>query len=210
MNREGLRRTPQRVGRMYKELLAGMTEDAEKYVYQMLHPSTPSTQTTALFSLERVIDSALGRLKPLIREKHIRTDISIDTDLPLLVVSEELLTEAIRHLCQNSIEAMSDNGELCVSAHSTSKSVLGDNQNDGQEGIVIDISDSGHGIPETIRDKVFEPFFSTKQFGTGVGLWLVHNLVKNYSGTVDIISHTKGTTVRICLPTTMSNAKRET
>ena len=66
----------------------------------------------------------------------------------------------------------------------------------------IRISDTGHGIEADMIEKIFEPFVSTKENGSGLGLFMSHNLIHNHSGQIEVESEVgKGTTFQITLPT---------
>jgi PAS domain S-box-containing protein len=101
---------------------------------------------------------------------------------------EILLRQAFTNLIQNAVEAMSQGGELRFGF-----SV-------GAAGAEIIISDSGHGIPEKIKDKIFLPFYTTKDKGTGLGLAIVHKIVISHRGLVSVESNEKGTTFKVRLP----------
>ncbi|HMK50620.1 MAG TPA: ATP-binding protein, partial [Thermodesulfovibrionales bacterium] len=60
--------------------------------------------------------------------------------------------------------------------------------------------DSGHGIPADMRDKIFLPFFTTKEKGTGLGLAIVHKIVVSHGGSISVDSSDEGTTFKIRLP----------
>jgi signal transduction histidine kinase len=62
------------------------------------------------------------------------------------------------------------------------------------------VSDTGHGISENIRDKIFSPFFTTKEKGTGLGLAIVHKIIASHGGHIRVESSEKGTTFRIRIP----------
>jgi two-component system sensor histidine kinase HydH len=64
----------------------------------------------------------------------------------------------------------------------------------------ISISDTGHGISENIRDKIFIPFFTTKDRGTGLGLALVHKIIVSHGGSIFVASSDNGTAFRIRFP----------
>jgi two-component system, NtrC family, sensor kinase len=76
------------------------------------------------------------------------------------------------------------------------------------QNICIEVQDNGTGIPETIKDKLFQPFFTTKPQGegTGIGLWSVYNLVKKY-GSINIDSEPGRTTVIIKLDSNLLKSK---
>ena len=119
-----------------------------------------------------------------------RDDIALTVDigeLPGVRGDEVLLRQAFINLIQNSAEAMQQGGNLSIRA---SKG----------EFVDISISDTGHGISEDVKDKVFLPFFTTKEKGTGLGLAIVHKIVVSHGGNITIDTSGKGTTFRIRLP----------
>jgi two-component system sensor histidine kinase AtoS len=98
-----------------------------------------------------------------------------------------LLKQSITNLMQNAFEAMADKGKLTV------KVSLDDYVN-------ILVSDTGHGVPKNIKDKIFLPFYTTKERGTGLGLSIVHKIVVSHGGTIQVKSSEDGTTFLIKLP----------
>ncbi|HSB31358.1 MAG TPA: ATP-binding protein, partial [Candidatus Sulfobium mesophilum] len=107
--------------------------------------------------------------------------------LPVIRVDDVLLRQAVTNLLQNAVESMPEGGQLTVSCS------VGDC-------LDISVSDTGHGIPENIRDKIFLPFFTTKERGTGLGLSILHKIVISHGGTVALESGDEGTTITIRLP----------
>jgi two-component system sensor histidine kinase PilS (NtrC family) len=115
--------------------------------------------------------------------------VSLDIDGALSLKADEvLLRQAFTNLLRNSIEALKSGGEIFVSARS--------------EGDHLDItfSDTGHGIPEGIRVKIFLPFYSTKEQGTGLGLAVVHSIIASHGGSIEAKGGKEGATFRIRLP----------
>jgi signal transduction histidine kinase len=67
--------------------------------------------------------------------------------------------------------------------------------------VIIEITDTGEGLPEAIRDKVFNPFFTTKTKGSGLGLAIVYQCIQAHKGSIDVVDHPgPGTRIRIQLP----------
>ena len=91
-----------------------------------------------------------------------------------------MVTSLLWNLCLNAVQAMPDGGELRVTARTVDKS------------LVVCIEDSGHGIGGSDVAHVFEPFFSTKPGGSGLGLALVHRILKDHGGEVDVESTAGG------------------
>lgn len=107
--------------------------------------------------------------------------------IPVIMGDEVLLRQSITNLLQNAVEATPDGGTVRISSSMN-------------ESVSISISDTGHGIPENIRDKVFLPFFTTKERGTGLGLSLVHKIIVSHGGDIFLESGENGTTFTIRLP----------
>lgn len=101
---------------------------------------------------------------------------------------EILLRQAFSNLIQNAIDAMPNGGELHFELSS------------GPDSAYIAIADSGHGIPKNIMDKIFLPFYTTKDGGTGLGLAIVHKIIISHRGSITVESHERGTAFRIRLP----------
>jgi PAS domain S-box-containing protein len=100
-----------------------------------------------------------------------------DLDAPVPIRADEvLLRQALNNLLQNAIEAMPDGGTLRASVSSR------------PDCVVIAVADSGHSIPAELQDKIFLPFFTTKEQGTGLGLSIVHKVVVSHGGTIRIDS----------------------
>jgi len=120
-----------------------------------------------------------------------RKDISVHLimqEIPPLQGDEILLRQAFTNLILNAVEAMPQGGDLKFGfSHD-------------EHLMEIAISDSGHGIPEKIKDKIFLPFYTTKDRGTGLGLAIVHKIVVSHRGSITVESSEKGTTFRVRLP----------
>jgi signal transduction histidine kinase/ActR/RegA family two-component response regulator len=110
--------------------------------------------------------------------------------VPPIAGQESELRDALTNLIFNAVDALPAGGVITVRATS---------ENDR---VVLEVSDSGVGMPEEVRRRCFEPFFSTKGMrGTGLGLAMVHGIVRRHGGTIDVESEPgRGTTFRICLP----------
>ena len=124
----------------------------------------------------------------------IKTHIDID-GLPAIKGDEILLRQAFTNLVQNAIESMPKGGELSV------RSSLGDF-------IEVSISDTGPGIAENIVDKIFLPFFTTKDRGTGLGLSIVQKIIVSHGGNIFVDSSNNGTTFRIKFPIEIDSTRR--
>jgi signal transduction histidine kinase len=113
-------------------------------------------------------------------------------DVPPFHGHPTLIGQLVLNLVVNALDAMEDQGRLTIRIHPE------------ENHVVLEIQDTGPGIPEEIRSRVFEPFFTTKDVGrgTGLGLYTVYQIVERHGGIVSIDSEPgHGTTVRVSLIT---------
>jgi two-component system NtrC family sensor kinase len=118
------------------------------------------------------------------------TDFSATQDL--IFCSPNQIKQACIALLVNASEAVEENGEIIIRT-----------RNNDSDSLVIEITDNGVGIAEEDIPHIFEPFFSTKQStsGIGLGLAIVHGIIQSHKGKVDVKSAPgKGTTISITLP----------
>jgi PAS domain S-box-containing protein len=172
-----------------------------------------------LSAMDRLIDDLLSyarptelnlfplELDPLIRRVALQAlsqakdpkpklTISIASDLPRVKLDEIQTRQALTNLIRNAVEAMPDGGELRVMA-----SVRPTAQVSTIKEIEIAISDTGMGIPKDRIDRIFLPFFTTKEKGTGLGLAIVHKIVLSHNGRIEVDSQLElGTTFRLYFP----------
>ncbi|MFN3505510.1 MAG: ATP-binding protein, partial [Caldimicrobium sp.] len=117
----------------------------------------------------------------------------IENPLPAIEVDKELFSIMWMNLVLNAVEAMPGGGKITVKVVPVMKN--------GERYLQLSISDEGKGIPERYKSKIFEPFFTTKPGGSGLGLYVVKEVVKAHEGEIRIESEeNKGTTVLIELP----------
>ena len=138
-----------------------------------------------------------------------KNSISVDIDLQLdesvgtvPLISEDF-SRVILNLCNNAFDAMRekvgvDSGKAGAYAP---KLTVRTKSTDGN--ILVEIEDNGPGIPDEIRDKILQPFFTTKKgtAGTGLGLSITHDIVKAHGGSMDVSSSEQGTTISVQLKT---------
>ncbi|KQV24662.1 PAS domain-containing protein [Yonghaparkia sp. Root332] len=138
--------------------------------------------------------------------RGIRFSIEIDDDVPDTFGDETQLIQVLMNLVTNARDAMPDGGELRVTA---TRLVLEDGfsseafrMTPGQH-VVIDVVDTGHGMPAEVAEKIFEPFYTTKSVGKGTGLGLASSLaiVRSHGGTMQVYSEPdRGTRFSVILP----------
>jgi PAS domain S-box-containing protein len=167
------------------EAISKEIEVMDRIISDFLSFARPVELTLSKINLSEVISSCVSS----IAGADGNIEILLDIDKSVFVPGDEiLLRQAFTNLIQNAIEAMKDGGKL----------IFGFADSGGYAEITV--SDTGHGIPEGIKDKIFLPFYTTKEKGTGLGLAIVHKIITSHAGTIRIISTSSGTTFRLKLP----------
>jgi PAS domain S-box-containing protein len=128
-------------------------------------------------------------IKPEAERAGIDLDLSIDDGLPRVALDDRLMKQAVINLVKNALAAMPGGGELRLSASKK------------EDEIAISIADSGLGISEEDLPKIFEPYFTTKENGTGLGLTITFKIVREHDGEITVSSKPgQGSTFTIHLP----------
>lgn len=141
-------------------------------------------------SITEELDRAIDQVFPPGAKYEVRIRRDYGAALPPLLAQRGHLTEVFVNLLQNSREAMDGRGEIEITATYSD-----------DYAIVVTIADNGPGIPPDKQNKIFEPYFTTKEKGTGLGLAIVKHNTELYNGTVSVESEAgKGTTFRVKLP----------
>ena len=122
-------------------------------------------------------------------------------DLPTIFADHDALYQALVNLVTNALDAMPNGGVLVLRTARSDGESLGGRRAGGARRVAIEIQDSGVGMSPAVVDRIFNPFFSTKDGGTGLGLALAHKIVDDHEGSLDVRSTPgAGTTFRLVLP----------
>ncbi|HET9182616.1 MAG TPA: ATP-binding protein [Candidatus Angelobacter sp.] len=115
--------------------------------------------------------------------------------LPKALMDSELCEQAFTNLLCNACEAMNGGGQLTIRIYLVTK------PSDSAPEIAIEISDTGPGVPEQMKEQIFNPFFTTKSSGVGLGLAIVSKIIDAHGGTVKLVSNPgQGACFRVTLP----------
>ncbi|HEX9112943.1 MAG TPA: ATP-binding protein, partial [Nitrospirota bacterium] len=129
-------------------------------------------------------------------KSSVRITTSLDPDIPKVLIDEGQMSQVFINIIINALDAMADGGTLSVS----SSRGLDDR---GHDAVMVSFADSGTGIPAAELQKIFDPFYTTKEAGkgTGLGLSLSYDIVKRFKGDIHVESEVgKGTIFTILLP----------
>lgn len=141
------------------------------------------------------VNSFISRLLNFFTETHAETVQFVFTPgegLPQINMDPDQVEQVLMNVIYNAVQAMPEGGEVTVRT----------GHNIEEKMVAIDIEDTGCGVPEEIVEKLFDPFFSTRAKGTGLGLTIADEIIRAHGGSIEIKSKEGlGTTVRILLPT---------
>ena len=178
----------------YLTLTESETSRCSKIVSNLLSFSRKSDLEISAVNIVELLEKCvmLSEHKLMLTNIRIRTDFSPQT--PTVMGDQNQIQQAIINLIFNAIDAMPQGGELTISSGFNSK----------KEMVEIAVADTGRGIPQEDLRKIFDPFYSTKTEGEGLGLGLsvVYGIIDRHKGLIDVDSRlNKGTVFTISLPT---------
>lgn len=177
-----------------REQLQAIVEQVDRLDLRIAHLLTfsrPAPFRPIRESVQALVEGALSGFAELLRQRRVELAASFAPALPEIRVDPMRLEQALTEIVSNALHAMPEGGRLGVGATA------------GANGVVLEIADSGPGIPAEILPNLCEPFFTTRPEGTGLGLAIAKRYVEEAGGRLEIASAVgHGTTVRIWLPVT--------
>jgi two-component system NtrC family sensor kinase len=182
---------PESKRRRILELSLSETQRLAEMLRNMLSFSKPEEEKRRPVKINELVEGILLVMEKQMRESNIRVETYFDGTLPEVMASTNQMRQVMLNLLKNAREAMPKGGVLTVR---TSRE---------DHKVVIAIQDTGVGIPEELRDKIFEAFFTTKQKvkGVGLGLSVCYGIIKDHGGEIRVESEVdKGTTFTILMP----------
>lgn len=167
--------------------LRKITETADRIAriaQGLLSYCRPASGTRALLDARGPVRKALAMIEPRAQKAGVRIEEQLAGALPMVLASAGELEQVFLNLLLNALDALPDGGVVSVAAQA------GQVLRDGTPAIALSVQDTGAGIPEALRAKIFEPFFSTKQVGhgTGLGLSICVGLVRSHGGEIAVES----------------------
>jgi PAS domain S-box-containing protein len=169
-------------------------------VERLLELARPARLTFTPVRLPALLERVLELYGERLDAQGIRVMRDWPRDVPAVWADHEALYRAVVNLVANALDAMSRGGQLTLRLALTDVDPLTGARTNARP-VVIEVEDSGHGIPLGDLDRVFNPFFSTKDGGTGLGLALTQKIVEDHGGSIDVRSAPgEGAVFRIALP----------
>ncbi|MGZ4988264.1 MAG: sensor histidine kinase, partial [Limisphaerales bacterium] len=161
----------------------------DSIVTQFLRAIRPSKPQLQRENVNTILDESLRFFAPEIEARDIVVEQELRSDLPLLELDRDQMKQAFYNVIKNSFEAMKRRGILRIRTDMDATHVL------------VSFTDTGGGMPAESLSRVFEPYFTTKSTGSGLGLLIVRRIVREHGGELALQSDAgKGLTLTIRLP----------
>ena len=173
----------------YVDVARGEINRLDYIVTQFLQALRPTPPQLKPASLNEVVERTLGLLDPELENRGINVRSKLARQLPLTPIDGTQVQQVLVNLIKNSMQAMTRGGTLSVQTGESS------------DGVWVSIADTGGGIPQELINRIFEPFYTTKKKGSGLGLMIVQRIVRSHGGRIELESQVgRGTTFRVWFP----------
>jgi len=175
----------------FLEIARKETERVSHIIRQMLGFARRSGEVDWV-DINQLLEETLVLLEKKLKQSRIRLVRTLDAELPKVRARADQLRQVFLNLLINAQQAIVGEGEIRLATSNLHQAL--------QPSVLIQIADSGVGIQEDDINRIFEPFFSTGKKGTGLGLWVTHDIVRQHGGRIDVSSEKgHGTTFNIIL-----------
>ena len=171
------------------DIIIRNTDRINFLITELLNCARPPKLNIQPNNIHEVLEGVLDSIKTKIASQHTELDKRLFRGSPVINVDKEQINRIFSNVMINALESMPDGGRMTITTE-----IAGDF-------FVVKIQDTGRGIPEEDIIRIFDPFYSTKASGTGLGLSMTYGIVVSHNGTIAVESETnKGTVFTISLP----------
>ena len=171
------------------EVMTAEVERLNRVISELLEIARPSDIKPRPTDISFLLNSSLRLVQQEAEAAGVRIKTTIAPEIAPFTLDPDRLTQALLNLYINAIQAMAEGGQLTVSARGTTA------------GLELIVNDSGAGIPDEALSKIFDPYYTSKTTGTGLGLAVVQKVVEAHGGTIRVQSTAEGgTRFTITLP----------
>lgn len=176
--------------REYTEVMFSEFNRLELIISEFLVLARPQAVAFKEQQIERILEDVNVLLNTQAILKNIRLELAYEDNLPPVYCNEKELKQLFINMIKNAIEAMDSEGDISISARMDPDGYL-----------LVRVSDQGKGIPKDQLERMGEPFYTTKEKGTGLGLMISQKIIDNHKGTLTFLSEVGiGTTVEMRFP----------
>ena len=190
--------------RQLSEADKGLIEEAtfeierlDKIVAGLLDFARPKDLKLEMVDINEVIQSIYFLIDKQCKNQNIRVEVKYGENIPKTYMDRGRIKQGLLNIAINAIQAMPEGGDLTIEIFCNH----GQNVLDKPKNVMVSINDTGIGIPVHIKDRIFDPFFSTYSTGTGLGLSITHSIIKEHNGFIKVESaEGNGTKFAVSLP----------
>jgi len=177
----------------YTRIILKEAQRLERIIRQTLYFSREVLPARKQIDLNDEIREVLAMFREDLEETRILTDLDLFAGIPRISADPDQIRQILWNLVSNAIQAMEGGGKLTLATRPATP--------DEGSGVVFLVGDTGGGIPHDVVHNIFNPFFTTKTKGTGLGLPIVHTIVEKHGGSIQLDNREgKGVTFSIFLP----------
>ena len=171
------------------EVITRNTERINFLISELINCARPPKLNIKPHNIHEVLENVLDFIKTKVVSQSIKVHKKLNAELSILKVDNEQIKRVFSNVMINAVESMTEYGDMTVVTENY------------KNNLVVKIKDNGQGILEEDIIKIFDPFFSTKSSGVGLGLSICYGIVVSHGGIIGVESNTnKGTTFTISLP----------
>ncbi|WP_347490686.1 ATP-binding protein [Desulfoscipio sp. XC116] len=173
----------------YVKIINEQISRSNRVIQELLDFGRPSKHIVQSAFINALLEKVLTFTSPMLRQQHIQLQLQFDESIPYTEVDAEKIKQVFVNLILNAAQAMPDGGTLTIKTFHDSKWVY------------TDFTDNGSGIELAELGSIFDPFYTTKESGAGLGLSISHQIVRAHGGHINVSSHiNEGTTFTVQLP----------
>ena len=173
----------------FLEVSKGEISRLDYIITQFLQAIRPAPLQLKMASLNNVVEKTLELLRPEIENRGVTVKTKLARNLTATPIDATQMQQVLVNLVKNAAQAMTNGGTLTLQT--------GENA----DAVWVSVADTGGGIPQEQINRIFEPFYTTKKKGSGLGLMIVQRIVRAHDGKIELESHVgRGTTFRVWLP----------
>jgi two-component system, NtrC family, sensor kinase len=188
----------------FLKIASGEVDRISSLVNELLDFARPSDPKWALEDINAILDGMILLISTATKKKLITIIKNYASNLPPVQIDREQIKQVILNILLNAIDATSENGKITVKTRSFIKP-------GGEPYVQIECTDTGCGIPGEHIEDIFNPFFTTKNTGSGLGLSISNQIVQDHKGYIDVESQLeKGSSFFINLPVHQDHPERRT
>jgi len=186
----------------FLNIASGEVDRISLLINELLDFARPSDPKLEMEDVNSILDGMILLVSTESKKKHIEVVKNYAQDLPLISVDREQIKQVFLNILLNAVEATSENGRISVTTRSFLKP-------GGEPYIQVGFSDTGCGISAEYLEDIFNPFFTTKNKGSGLGLSISNQIIQDHNGYISVESElSKGSSFFVNLPLNQEHPRR--